>query len=104
MSNYPLITDHGLIGNPQRVALISSDGTIDWFCAPLASIRRAYSAACWTMSAVDICVLDRRSPPSRGSSGENRTRMTSLEDENRKALATPFPCMQRKRLTMVNRE
>jgi hypothetical protein len=34
MSDYPLIADHGLIGNLQTVALISSDGTIDWFCAP----------------------------------------------------------------------
>ena len=34
MSNYPLIADHGLIGNLQTAALISIDGTIDWFCAP----------------------------------------------------------------------
>ncbi|HZL74108.1 MAG TPA: glycoside hydrolase family 15 protein, partial [Propionibacteriaceae bacterium] len=34
MSNYPLIADHGLIGNLQTAALVSIDGTIDWFCAP----------------------------------------------------------------------
>jgi GH15 family glucan-1,4-alpha-glucosidase len=34
MSDYPLIADHGLIGNLQTAALSSSDGTIDWFCAP----------------------------------------------------------------------
>ena len=34
MSNYPLIADHGLIGNLQTAAFISIDGTIDWFCAP----------------------------------------------------------------------
>ena len=34
MSNYPLIADHGLIGNLQTAALVSTDGTIDWFCAP----------------------------------------------------------------------
>jgi GH15 family glucan-1,4-alpha-glucosidase len=34
MSNYPLIADHGLIGNMQTAALVSTDGTIDWFCAP----------------------------------------------------------------------
>jgi len=34
MSQYPLIADHGLIGNLQTAALISTDGTIDWFCAP----------------------------------------------------------------------
>jgi GH15 family glucan-1,4-alpha-glucosidase len=32
-SDYPLIVDHGLIGNLQTAALSSSDGTIDWFCA-----------------------------------------------------------------------
>jgi hypothetical protein len=30
--------------------------------------------------------------------------MTSLEDENRKALARLFPYMQGKRLIMINRE
>ena len=34
MSQYPLIADHGLIGNLQTAALVSTDGTIDWFCAP----------------------------------------------------------------------
>ena len=34
MSDYPLIADHGLIGNLQTAALSSSDGTVDWFCAP----------------------------------------------------------------------
>ena len=34
MSQYPLIADHGLIGNLQTAALVSIDGTIDWFCAP----------------------------------------------------------------------
>src|SRR5512133_3166700 len=34
MSNYPLIADHGLIGNLQTSALVATDGTIDWFCAP----------------------------------------------------------------------
>jgi GH15 family glucan-1,4-alpha-glucosidase len=33
-SAYPEIGDHGLIGDLQTAALVSSDGTIDWFCCP----------------------------------------------------------------------
>ncbi len=31
---YPAISDHGLIGDLQSAALVSTDATIDWFCAP----------------------------------------------------------------------
>ena len=31
---YPPISDHGLIGDLQSAALVTTDATIDWFCAP----------------------------------------------------------------------
>ena len=31
---YPPIAEHALIGDLQTAALVSSDGTIDWFCSP----------------------------------------------------------------------
>ena len=34
MHTYPAIADHGLIGDLQTSALVSTDGSIDWFCAP----------------------------------------------------------------------
>jgi GH15 family glucan-1,4-alpha-glucosidase len=34
MDDYPLIANHGLIGDLQTAALITTDGSIDWFCAP----------------------------------------------------------------------
>ncbi|MFI6144419.1 glycoside hydrolase family 15 protein [Streptomyces sp. NPDC051109] len=34
MNHYPAIADHGLVGDLQTAALVSSGGTIDWWCTP----------------------------------------------------------------------
>ncbi|MET9604212.1 glycoside hydrolase family 15 protein [Streptomyces sp. NPDC006512] len=34
MRRYPPIAEHGLIGDLQTCALVSSDGVLDWFCSP----------------------------------------------------------------------
>jgi GH15 family glucan-1,4-alpha-glucosidase len=34
MNEYPPIAEHGLIGDLQTSALVSTDGVIDWFCCP----------------------------------------------------------------------
>src|ERR1700749_1644946 len=34
MERYPNISDHGLIGDLQTAALITTDGSVDWFCCP----------------------------------------------------------------------
>ena len=34
MDRYPPIAEHGLIGDLQTAALVTTDGTIDWFCWP----------------------------------------------------------------------
>jgi pentatricopeptide repeat protein len=34
MTRYPNISDHGLIGDLQTAALVTTDGTIDFFCCP----------------------------------------------------------------------
>ncbi len=34
MARYPNIGDHGLIGDLQTAALVTTDGTVDWFCCP----------------------------------------------------------------------
>ncbi|MFJ8662102.1 trehalase-like domain-containing protein [Streptomyces sp. NPDC093795] len=34
MNAYPPIAEHGMIGDLQTAALVSSDATIDWWCAP----------------------------------------------------------------------
>jgi GH15 family glucan-1,4-alpha-glucosidase len=34
MNDYPPIEDHGLIGDLQTAALVTKDGSVDWFCCP----------------------------------------------------------------------
>jgi GH15 family glucan-1,4-alpha-glucosidase len=34
MDRYPPIADHGLIGDLQTAALVTTDGTVDWWCCP----------------------------------------------------------------------
>jgi len=34
LARYPNISDHGLIGDLQTAALVSTDGSVDWFCCP----------------------------------------------------------------------
>ncbi|SOE08102.1 glycoside hydrolase family 15 protein [Streptomyces sp. Ag109_G2-15] len=34
MDRYPPIADHGMVGDLQTAALVSSDGTVDWWCTP----------------------------------------------------------------------
>jgi GH15 family glucan-1,4-alpha-glucosidase len=34
VARYPNISDHGLIGDLQTAALVTTDGTVDWFCCP----------------------------------------------------------------------
>ncbi|MBR7834446.1 glycoside hydrolase family 15 protein [Actinospica durhamensis] len=34
MNDYPHIADHGLVGDLETAALISTDGTVDWWCVP----------------------------------------------------------------------
>ena len=34
MDRYPPIADHGLIGDLQTAALVTTDGCVDWWCCP----------------------------------------------------------------------
>ena len=34
MADYPPIAEHGLIGDLQTAALVTTDGSIDWYCCP----------------------------------------------------------------------
>jgi len=47
--NEAAIADHGTIGDLQTAALVSTDGSVDWFCCPRFD-SRACSALCSTTS------------------------------------------------------
>ncbi len=63
MSRYPPIADHGLIGDLQTAALVTTDGTVDWFCCPrfdspsiFASLLDDRKGGHFALHAVDDCV------------------------------------------------
>src|SRR5260370_25487798 len=44
MDRYPPIEDHGMIGDLQTAALVTTDGTIDWYCCPRFDSPSAFAA------------------------------------------------------------
>src|SRR5437667_10150058 len=63
MERYPEIADHGLIGDLQTAALVTTDGTVDWFCCPrfdspsvFASLLDHRKGGHFSLHTVDDCV------------------------------------------------
>ena len=59
-SSYLPIAEHGLIGDLHSVALVGTDGTIDWYCCPrfdspsvFASILDARRGGCYRLAPAD---------------------------------------------------
>ncbi|MER6979869.1 glycoside hydrolase family 15 protein [Streptomyces carpinensis] len=59
-SGYVPIAEHGLIGDLRTVALVGSDGTIDWYCCPafdapsvFAAVLDAERGGCFELAAVE---------------------------------------------------
>ena len=48
MQDYPPIAEHGLIGDLQTAALVTTDGSIDWFCCPRFDSPERLRRRCWT--------------------------------------------------------
>ena len=46
-TGYLPIEEHGIVGDLRTVALVGTDGTVDWYCRPASTPPRC-SARCWT--------------------------------------------------------
>ncbi|STZ61950.1 trehalase-like domain-containing protein [Mycolicibacterium tokaiense] len=57
MTEWPAIADHGLIGDLRTCALVSTTGTVNWFCAPRFDSPSIFGAlldpeegGCWVLA------------------------------------------------------
>ena len=73
MQRYPNISDHGLIGDLQTAALVSTDGTVNWFCCPrfdspsvFASLLDADKGGYFRIAPENECVTQAAVPPGHG--------------------------------------
>lgn len=70
---YPPIAEHGLVGDLQTAALVSSRGVIDWFAAPRFDSPSIF-AALLDVERGGISSWRRSSPASAASSSTTPTR------------------------------
>jgi Domain of unknown function (DUF5911) len=66
MDPYPSIGDHGLTGDLQTGALVTTDGTVDWFCCPRLDSPSAFASMA-TPGSVFTCRRHSGTGPLRSS-------------------------------------
>jgi GH15 family glucan-1,4-alpha-glucosidase len=59
---YPDISDHGLIGDLQTAALVSTEGTVDWFCCPRFDSPSVFASLLDADKGGDFTIAPDRSP------------------------------------------
>ena len=101
MNDYPLIADHGLIGDLQTSALVATDGSIDSFCAPRFDSPRTFAALLDHEDGGRFRVRPTRPSPISPSSNSDHAgptarssvgdRLGRLNDSERKALCPTTP-------------
>ena len=65
-ADYLPIAEHGLVGDLHTVALVGTDGTIDWYCCPAFDSPSVFGASSTrTRAASTRCARPRRTGPSK---------------------------------------
>ena len=55
---YPPVAEHGPIGDLQTAALVSTDGTVDWFCCPRLTITELLASSSTITGALSTMTAD----------------------------------------------
>ena len=82
MPDGPSIAQHGLIGDLRTCALVATDGTIDWFCAPRFDSGSVFGAILDTDASGGLSLTEFSTKPAKPTPEETFAKLDANADSS----------------------